>query len=242
MQLSIVKNVGLLVLAVVGIASRADAGIITVPPGLAPGSQYRLAFFTTDDFNAESSTISDYNTMVTTEANAVAALAALSTTWFDIGSTESVSAITNIGIDSGVPIYDLEGHRIAADAGTDAGGLFSGTLGTSIDFDPTGAYPTVWVLTGSNTSGTQAAIHELGAGFITEVGITENDNPGEWIAADSEVEHHLARLYGISGVLTVSVSSVPEPATTGMVLAGGALMFCARRRIHRNRRATRPLC
>ena len=61
MRLSFVKNMGLLVLAVVGIASRADAGIITVPPDLAPGSQYRLVFVTAGTYNATSSSISTYN-------------------------------------------------------------------------------------------------------------------------------------------------------------------------------------
>ena len=106
MRLSIVKNVGPLVLAVVGIASRVDAGIITVPPGLAPGSQYRLAFETADTYNAESSSIGVYNSEVNTEADAVAALAALGTTWLVIGSTDAVFASDNIGFQAGVPIYD----------------------------------------------------------------------------------------------------------------------------------------
>ena len=230
---------GLLVLAVVGIASRADAGIITVPPGLAPGSQYRLAFVTYDGFTAVSSIISDYNTEVSTEANAVAALAALSTTWFDIGSTESVNAITNIGIAPGVPIYGMLGNLIAYDAGQQAGGLFSGGLLYPLDVDQLGgSHDTAVVWTGTATFGTTYANHALGDTF-PRCGAPVYTNQW-WVGAGNNCGSNygltLNPLYGISGVLTVPDSSVPEPATTGMVLAGGALMFRARRRIHRSRR------
>src|ERR1039458_6718552 len=68
MRLSFVKNMGLLVLAVMGLASRSSAGlIVTVPPSLAPGSQYRLVFVTADTYTATSSSITDYNNDVNTD-------------------------------------------------------------------------------------------------------------------------------------------------------------------------------
>jgi len=252
-RLSFVRNMGLLVLAVVGIASRADAGIITVPPGLAPGSQYRLAFVTADTYNAESSSISTYNDEVNAEADAVAALAALGTTWLDIGSTEAVNlnvaglpsmvavdAITNIGIDHWVPIYNLDGWLVAGDAGQGPGGLFSGTLQAPIAWDPTGAYTYAEVFTGTTATGTVAHYSALGDGG-SAYGIADDDT-SDWVYDWDASGSTGLRLYGISGVLTVPDGSVPEPATAGMALAGGALMFFARRRVHRNRRATRTLC
>src|ERR1035441_11041870 len=78
-----------LAVAVVGMASRSAAGtIVTIPSSLAPGSQYRLVFVTADTYTATSSNIAVYNTDVNNEANTIAALAALGTTWTVIGSTE----------------------------------------------------------------------------------------------------------------------------------------------------------
>lgn len=233
MRLSIVKNVGLLVLAVVGIASRADAGIIiTVPPGLAPGSQYRLVFETANTYTAVSSSISTYNTDVDTEAAAVFALDALGTTWLDIGSTAAVSAINNIGIDAGVPIYDLEGNLIANDAGTETGGLFSGTILHTINTTEGGVAGPNEAWTGSTEYGGTDPGYGLGSAH-PELGLP-NHTDFEWLqyaiatGADSP-----AALYGISGILTVPGSTTPEPATTGMVIAAGVLMFFARRRNRR---------
>ena len=222
---------GLLVLAVVGIASRADAGIITVPPGLAPGSQYRLVFVTDNDYTATSSSITDYNNDVNSEANSVAALAALGTTWLDIGSTATVNAISNIGIDAGVPIYDLEGNLIASDAGTEAGGMFSGTLYSPPDFTEYGATSTLgWVWTGATVQGGVSG-HGLGTGSV-ELG-RNSFTDYTWIAYTIGGGTTPVSLYGISAVLTVPGRTTPEPATTGMVIAAGALMFFAGRRNRR---------
>jgi hypothetical protein len=71
----------LLVLAIAVFASCSIASpIIVVPAGLAPGSQYRLAFVTADGYPATSANIATYNNEVNAEANPVAALAALGTT------------------------------------------------------------------------------------------------------------------------------------------------------------------
>jgi hypothetical protein len=230
MRLSIVKNVGLLVLAVVGIASRADAGIITVPPGLAPGSQYRLVFETTETYNAESTSISTYNMEVDAAAGAVVALDALGTTWRDIGSTASENAINNIGINPGVPIYDLGGHLIATDAGTGAGGLFSGTLQYPPCTAEDGTCTLVFAWTGSDSIGNTAPGNGLGTSE-PEYGATGKTD-AYWIAYGIGGSDDMQALYGISGILTVP-SATPEPATTGMVIAAGALMFFAGRRNHR---------
>src|ERR1700691_3090601 len=102
---ALARTLGLLALAVAAIASRSYADSITVvPAGLAPGSQYRLVFWTADTYTATDSNIADYNAEVNAEANEVPSLAALDTTWRVIGSTPTVNAIDNIGQDPGVPI------------------------------------------------------------------------------------------------------------------------------------------
>src|ERR1035441_421237 len=184
-----------LAVAVVGLAANCAAdGIITVPPSLAPGSQYRLVFVTADfytatrfffgvfvtaDFyTATSSNIGDYNTDVNNGANNLAGdtgslLAPLGTSWLDIGSTATVNAIDNIGIDSGVPIYDLEGNLVANDAGTGVGGMFSGSLFSSISTTELGVTTiTITPFTGIFSIGTEAGSVGLGSGLYVDVGLS----------------------------------------------------------------------
>ncbi len=239
MRLSIVKNVGLLVLAVVGIASRSHAAtIITVPLGLNPGDTYRLVFVTSASTDATSGNIDYYNAFVTAAADDVPELAALAATWFVIGSTAAESAINNIGIDVGVPIYDLAGTRIASDAGTGAGGLFGGTILSAIEIDEFGnAHPYAFVWSGTLAGGGQQVGRELGEVVHTPtpsstVGLTGRTDY-HWIFDTYALLSLSEPLYGISGVLTVPGSTTPEPATTGMVIAAGALMFFAGRRDRR---------
>ena len=83
-------RIGLLIalVAVVIASATATASPITIPPGLAPGSTYFLAFVTGDERDATSSNILDYNAFVTKAAYDEPALLALGTIWKAIGSTE----------------------------------------------------------------------------------------------------------------------------------------------------------
>jgi hypothetical protein len=249
--MSVLKSMGLLAIAA-GSASLSSAGtIVTVPPGLAPGSQYRLVLVTADTYTATSSSIADYNSDVNTEANAVSALAAVGTTWLAIGSTATVNAIDNIGIDSGVPIYDLEGNLVANDAGTGAGGLFGAGTGAGGFFgvvilhaidttelgEMAGTLPSGYVWTGSTPAGVESPSFSLGAPDYVEFGALATD--GYWVSEGVIYSPGLSLpLYGISEVLTAPESATPEPSTTGMVLVAGALLYLARR-INRSRRVTR---
>src|ERR1017187_4569363 len=63
------RQLRVLAVAAAGVASHCAAGtIVTVPPGLTPGSQYRLVYVTADPYTATSSSINDYNNDVKTEA------------------------------------------------------------------------------------------------------------------------------------------------------------------------------
>jgi hypothetical protein len=91
-------------------ASSASADPITIPPGLAPGSVYHLAFVTSGSHNALSTDIADYDAFVTQQANLDPFLAALNTTWSVIGSTEAVDAIDHIGVVG--PVYNTRGQLV----------------------------------------------------------------------------------------------------------------------------------
>jgi hypothetical protein len=225
------------------LSSPSLAGIVTVPTGLAPGSLYRLVFVTADGYTATSSQISDYNAFVTTEANAVAALAGLKTTWSVIGSTQSVDAIDNIGSDPGVPIYTLLGSEVASDATANSGGLFGTSLQSlqnPIDIDQAGNYQGATVWTGTRDDGVHGASGYLGSAMVGD-GWSSYTDP-HWIAAGGASNTSADRpLYAISGVLAAP-DAAPEPTTTLMLTLGGALMIGARRRmIHREKRPPRAL-
>jgi hypothetical protein len=76
-------------------AGTATAIPITVPTGLNPGDEYRLAFVTSTTRDATSSDITVYNGFVTASANAVTELALLGSTWTAIASTPTADARDN---------------------------------------------------------------------------------------------------------------------------------------------------
>ena len=225
---------------VAGIASRpAAAGIITTPVSLAPGSQYRLVFVTADTYTATDSNIADYNAEVSLEANSVTALQGLNTSWSVIGSTASVDAITNIGSDPTVPIYNLLGTMVADDATGNSGGLFTGSILSKINSDENGVAPrTAFAWTGSNGGGVafDAGLGALGSSTGTEYGGINFTNLA-WILDGSSGSNNSLDLYAISGELTVGGSSTPEPTTTATMIMGMAFLYLAARRRHRIRRA-----
>ncbi len=226
-------RIALAVAAVAAMASSVCASSITVPAGLAPGSTYRLVFVTDETYTAADSAIGDYNTLVNNDANAVAALAALGTTWTIIGSTPTVNAITNIGQDAGIPIYNLDGLEVADDATTSSGGLFSGSLINSINFDENGSILNTIVWTGTGSSGVANGF-SLGGAFPTYgASAPPYASSPDWIQFSQNVNATDYSLYAISGELTVPSSGTPEPATAGMVSLGVVLLFLEARRRRR---------
>jgi hypothetical protein len=244
MRLRLAGTFGSLVLSLALTASHSYAGPITLPAGLAPGSEYRLVFVTADAWSATSSNIADYNDAVNNEANSVAALASLGTTWLDIGSTPTVNAIDNIGQDAGIPIYNLGGLIVAHDATTSAGGLFSGFLIDSIGYNEfgestTNPYPgpednSVW--TGTGSFGT--AVCPLGGGIECSPeecppacsGFALLGDPLQtvpmWVDSFTVGPQSSGySLYAISGILTVPSSSIPEPSSIVMLILGSPVLL-----------------
>ena len=159
----------MLTLVVVG-SSRAEGGIIiTTPPGLNTGENFRIAFVTDAITQATSTAISTYNTFVNTDATAEAGGGSVTydgipLTFSAIASTSSVDAFTNVG-QSGAPVYIASGALIAQSDTSALGGLWSGNLLLPISEDLLSAHVNTEVWTGSTTSGSASPGVELGTAF-----------------------------------------------------------------------------
>lgn len=222
-----------IVSAVLLLGSHSEASIITLPPSLAPGAQYRLVFLTSGFRDATSANINDYNSFVTNAAGAVSELNALGTSWSVIGSTATVNARVNTGTDTGtgVPIFDLHGNKVA-DNYVD---LWDGTIDTPIHFTELDQSLDANVWTGTNPDGTGAfgitAGLTLGISPTTAVHFGKSTSFGTgWMFTGNNVKTLPARFYGMSGVLNAP-AAVPEPATLGLCTAVvGIAVAKARRR------------
>lgn len=207
-------------------ASSLQAAPITVPTDLNLGDSYRLAFVTSSTTTANTSTdIGDYNTFVSGVANGQAELAALGTTWKVIGSTPTVAATNNTGTNpssTGVPIYRLDGTRIADDNSD----LWDGSILAPLIFTQVGI-PTTFTKahTGSWSDGNiVGGDGSLGKTFPAYGNPTKTNS--EWIS-EGQVGPSLLPLYAMSGELTV----VPEPSTVAFGLMGLlSLSYHGRRR------------
>jgi hypothetical protein len=181
------------------------SGPITVAPGVAAGDQYRLAFVTSTNTDATTSSIAYYNVFVNIAANLEPALSSLGTTWTAIASTAMVAARDNTNtnpVTVGLPIYNLAGQLIA----TSNADLWEGNLSASISYDEHGApplpgYTEVWTGTGS-TGIPDDPTDPLGASWpvwgSTKSATSDWIDTGGYYPASG---NHT--LYAISGPLTV---------------------------------------
>jgi hypothetical protein len=201
--------------------------IVTTPAGLAPGTEYQLAFVTYDGFLGNSPTIATYNADVTAEAALDAQLLAFDTTngvtWTVVATTPDADASVNAP-SSGL-VYTLDGTEIASAANA----LYSGSILAPLDinqFGNTEAGAVLW--TGSNSDGTNNnPFYELGGTFPIE-GYTSATN-GAWLDDTAGIfGDNSLTLYALSSVITVpSPSAVPEPGTVAIIPAAFALLFGA---------------
>jgi len=219
------------------VSATTHASIVTLPPGLNRGDQYRLVFVTSTKMTAASNVIGDYNTMVSNTAGAVSALNSLGTTWSVIGTTTSVNARTNTltgPSDLSVPIYALTGLRVAT-GNTD---LWDGTLENPMTMNELGNTVSVTVWTGTNASGLNEGwtFSENGGNGWVRRGLSSLTNSvaggtttAGWTGQLGEPGNTAQSLYAMSGIIT----AVPEPATlgiTGGVFAFGVLVLRRSRR------------
>lgn len=243
--------IGLIVALWLGSAT-VSAQIWPVPPGLNPGDQYRLVFVTSTIYQAVSSDITHYNSLVATRAAANSDLSGFgpSSSWKAIASTASKSALenTSTGSISQVKIYRFASStgtykynlEIVADSYSD---LWDGTLDLPIrynEFGKSDAGTTVWSGTQGNGSG--ALNQELGTTNHTQARIgsaSASDDKDKWINNVDQLLANSNRLYAMSGELTYSV---PEPGSLGLglVLALAGAAWCNRRRKRNPERSTNP--
>jgi len=216
------------------------AGPITVPTGLHPGDQYRLAFVTSTTRDATSSSMFDYDAFVRTAANSEPVLAALGTTWGAIASVVFFSAVDNTNTVPGgpsVPIYSLSDNLIASSYSD----LWDGTIDSPIHVDEHGnlVNPT-YVWTGTRSDGLRSRGFGLGTQIPGQpiptpvVGDTYDTGPG-WINNTTADWTTRYPLFGLSGVLTV-----PTPEPSSMVLACLAVAGLAVPSLRRRRSQQRP--
>jgi hypothetical protein len=222
------------------VAASASATPISLatPAGLNPGDQFRFVFVTASKIAADvSSDIEFYNSFVNTQA-AGATYGGSTVSWKAIGSTATVDARANVGgFGTSVPVYLVDGTRVADDLTDSSGGMWSGELLTSIYLAIDGTTDesgnTVW--TGSETDGRKSLDGDV-LGSLEAIYGKKNMSDRDWVydyILDTDYE---ARMYAMSETLTVGgASPVPEidPAGMGSVLAlvTGALGLLERRRL-----------
>jgi hypothetical protein len=206
--------------------TRADI-VIQTPAGLVAGDTFRIVFVTESATPATSSDINYYNAFVNNDAIAEAGGSVLyngtSVTFSAIASTQSTSAIANIGV-TGAPVYLVNGTQVAATDST--AGLWSGNLENPIDVTLQNTLPidgTPW--TGTNTNGESIA-QSLGSNYgdppSVSIGSGFSTGPA-WINDGADpVTYPLYpfppwsnSIYGISQVLTVP-TAIPEPSSIVM--------------------------
>ena len=229
------KSIAIFLLAVIAAIPpcTALAVPVTVPSGLNPGDQYRLAFVTSTTRNATSTNIADYNTFVTTAANSVPALAALGTSWKAIGSTNDVDARDNTSTNplvngAGFRIYDLA-NTLVATTNTD---LWNGDIQVPLNHREDGTVPGAeyFVWTGTDDSLGVASNGTAYQAFGEPDGVTFGstiETSHYWMDIAQAARENSLHMYALSGVLTV----VPEPSTMVLgLLAAAALVAAACRR------------
>jgi hypothetical protein len=230
--------------------SKADF-LINTPPGLKAGDHFRIVFVTDGTTLATSTSISTYNTFVANDATSQAGggnvvYDGTTLSFRAIGSTESTSAITNIG-ETGASVYLANGTEVATS--DDSNGWWKNApfrLIHVIDHDLLGTITSqLHINTGTNGSGTTFVGFALGDTPFMQQGFTTHTDIG-WIDANTgETAIATTPMFGISQELTVpQVSSVPEPSTLWMagvgMLASIAYGKSVKRREQRMKGQTEP--
>ena len=190
-----------------------------------PAGQYRLVFVTSEMHNAVSTDINVYNDWIQSLATAAGLPG---NDWRVIGSTDDVDARDNTGtnptVETGVPIYLVDGITKVADDNAD---LWDGDVDHVIDMTETGGDPAhLWCFTGTLLDGTQGGSQfgPLGRNVNGKVTQAAGMNVDTWIFRTWTGQPTTAELpfYGMSEVL-------PEPATMVLLGLGGLGLFRRRR-------------
>ncbi len=205
-------------------SARAD---VSLPTGLAPGSQYQIAFLTSAGTTATSTNIADYNSFVTSQA-ALSSSLPTGVTWTAMVSTPSTSLTSNSVTHSNVPIYNTYGQLVVSNGTT----VWSSSYANPIDYTQNGqiAQSLPYVNDGGHRD--NVWVGELGlwnyfsgppTGWATSGNITPSSCAEYGIGDEIPFSNTLPSneyygLYALSSPITV----VPEPST--LVLLGIAVI------------------
>jgi len=188
--------------------------IPSAPIGLNPGDSYRMVFVTAGTRDALSTDIADYNAFVDGEAGLLSPDGLTNLTWTAIASTDAVDARDNTGTTAliGLPIFRVDGALVASDYAE----LWGGSITAPILLDQAGVVQDVFVWTGSGPDGRKDPSLSLGhAGGRGWVGKSLF-----WMQFTGRSLSEPNHFYGMSEVLTVPTSVVPEPATITLMGIG----------------------
>ena len=176
------------------------------PSGLDTRDKFRLLFVSSTKRNANPTAIATYNTFVQTRAAAGHTdIQAYSAGFKVIGCTATVDAIDNTGTTgTGVPIYWLDGDKVADDYAD----FYDGSWDSSSPTSETGASVTTTstdgVITGCNAIGTAGGF-TLGDGLSASMGNPSGRN--NVLSGAISPLANSRRLYGLSVVFEVSAST-----------------------------------
>jgi len=188
--------------------------VMTLPPDLPSGAQFRLVFVTSAQRDAMAQDIGAYNTFVANVAAGAPALSTLGATWKCLGSAgnRSTGVYTNANqntltraSDPSVPIYRLDGLRVA-DGNT---ALWGGSLANPIAIDEHGDFLATKVWTGTRGTGTRAGdwfLGDTGGGWVyfgSSTGTGTGGGGSAWVDNLGDQKATQYSLYAISDVLTV---------------------------------------
>ena len=200
-----------------------------IPSGLSDGDQFRLLFVSAIRRTGSSSDIADYNTFVQEQAAAGHTdIQTYSNRFTAVGCTEAVDARDNTGTtytstDKGVPIYWLNGNKVADDyenfydGDWDDEAATKNELGTaSYNISHAGNRP----LTGCDDDGTEAFVSSqsraLGNGGDVTVARPNSSGSGDGpLSSGQKIDKTFTRpMYALSQVFTVTApADCPTDAT-----------------------------
>ena len=223
-----------------GAETRTDASlVINTPAGLTAGDTFRIVFLTDGGTTATSTSITDYDNFVTSQAGG-ATYNGVTVTWQAIASTSTVNAIDHLGVNPGISgVYLANGLQVATGDGTGTAGLWSGQSQIQL----------TWISRATSSDGHSLdgndSHRRRGSDGPGQSGPLGTSSPtlgwtspafGNWIDAGNFPSSPGVNVafYGMSEVLTVpNPSSVPEPSSLIMAATGstfGLVLVWSRKR------------
>ncbi len=173
------------------------------PAGLEPGDSFRLMFVTSGSRSATERSISAYNSRVSEHAAENRRLEPYADDFRALASAGSVNAFDNTETHhhyGGVPVYWVDGHRIADDYHD----LYDGSWANVAATDENGnAVRNNQVWTGSQFDGSHYPSFSLGHSQA-RVGFVQSGATGEEISGQALEANQRRPVYGLSPVFTIA--------------------------------------